>query len=178
MPGPVFLDGEQVTLRPVTEADHAFLRRGWNHPEVRPGFGAASPWTAGDVADYVEEFSDGDDKEIFLICADDEPVGEAFLFALNEQRGTVELGYWVIPEHQGNGYASETVDLLVEYCFAERRLHKIDARVLAFNDGSRRVLEKAGFEPEGCRRDEFYVDGEYVDADLYGLVADDWRDGA
>ncbi|WP_123535239.1 GNAT family N-acetyltransferase [Halosimplex salinum] len=180
MPGPVFLRGDGVTLRPVEESDYEFFHRHANHPAVRPGFGGGSPASADDVADRLEQMTDSDESETFLVCADDgdpdsvERVGEAFLFDLHKQRGSVEIGYWIAPDHQGNGYATAAAELLVDYCFTERRLHKVDARVLAFNDGSRAVLEKVGFEHEGRRRETFYVDGEYVDADLYGIVEREW----
>jgi len=185
MPGPVFLRGDGVTLHPVEEADYDFFQRHGNHPEVRPGFGGGEPVSTDDVAERVEGMRDDDESETFLICADSdgqsegekgdrERVGEAFLFDLYEGRGSVEIGYWIAPAHQGNGYATAAAAALVDYCFAERRLHKVNARVLAFNDGSRAVLEKVGFEREGCRREDFYLDGEYVDSDLYGIVADEW----
>ncbi|WP_135364801.1 GNAT family N-acetyltransferase [Halosimplex halophilum] len=175
MPGPVFLRGDRVALCPVEERDREFLKRNLNRPEIRAGFGSATALGDDGVAGYVEEFTDADDREIFLVRADGDRVGEAFLFDLEPQRGSVEIGYWIAPAHQGNGYATAAAELLVDYCFAERRLHKVDARVLAFNDGSRAVLEKVGFEREGRRRDTFYVDGEYVDADLYGIVESEWE---
>jgi len=183
MPGPVFLRNGEVTLRPVEQSDHDFFGRHANHPEVRPGFGGGAPATADDVADRIEDIADDDEAETFLVCADDAAgddsgsvrrVGEVFLFDLYEGRGSVELGYWIAPAHQGNGYATAAAELVVDYCFTERRLHKVNARVLAFNDGSRAVLETVGFEREGCRREDFYVDGEYVDADLYGIVESEW----
>ncbi|QLH76477.1 GNAT family N-acetyltransferase [Halosimplex rubrum] len=174
MSAPAFLPGDGVSLHPVEESDHEFLQRNLNRPEVRAGFGAATLLDEDGVAEYVEGLADGDDTEIFLVRAGGERVGEAFLFELNEQRGTVEIGYWIAPEHQGNGYATAAAELVVDYCFTERRLHKVNARVLTFNDGSRSVLETVGFEREGCRRDDFYVDGEYVDADLYGIVESEW----
>ncbi|WP_436908361.1 GNAT family N-acetyltransferase [Halosimplex marinum] len=175
MPAPAFLRGDRVALCPVEDEDLEFLKRNLNCPGIRAGFGSATALGDDDVAGYVEEFTDAEDKEIFLVRADRDRVGEAFLFDLEPQRGSVEIGYWIAPDHQGNGYATAAAELLVDYCFTERRLHKVNARVLAFNDGSRAVLEKLGFEPEGRRRDDFYVDGEYVDADLYGVVESEWE---
>lgn len=174
MPGPVFLRGDGVALHVVSESDHEFLRRNWNDPAVRPGFGTTMVRTEGDIAEHVEGLSESDEGEIFLVCADGERVGEGFLFDLDPQRGRVELGYWVAPEAQGNGHATATADLLVQYAFEERRLNKVVARVLAFNDASRRVLETVGFEHAGRFREDFYFDGEYVDADLYDLLAAEW----
>lgn len=178
MPGPAVLRDEHVSLHPVAADDHDFLRRTLNHPTVRPGFGAATPLGEADVEQYVDGFQENHDGDLFLACADGDPVGAAFSFDLDDQRGNVEIGYWIDPDAQGEGYATAAAALLVEYLFDERRLHKVNARVLAFNDGSRRVLEKLGFEREGRRREDFYVDGEYVHADLYGLLADEWRGGA
>jgi len=174
MPGPVFLRGDDVALHTVSEDDYAFLQRNWNDPAVRPGFGGATVMHGEAVADHVEGLAESDEGEIFLVCADGDPVGEGFLFDLDSQRGRVELGYWVAPDAQGQGYATETAELLVEYAFTERRLNKVVARVLAFNDGSRRVLETVGFEHAGRFREDFYFDGEYHDADLYDLLAAKW----
>jgi len=176
MPGPVFLRGDKVDLHVVSEDDYAFLQRNWNDPAVRPGFGGATVMHEDAVTDHVEGLAESDEGEIFLVCADGDPVGEGFLFDLDSQRGRVELGYWVAPDAQGQGYATETAELLVEYAFAERRLNKVVARVLAFNDGSRQVLETVGFEHVGRFREDFYVDGEYHDADLYDLLAAEWRE--
>jgi len=174
MPGPVFLRGDTVDLHVVSEADYDFLQRNWNDPAVRPGFGTATLRRKDDIVDHVESISESDDSEIFLVCADGDPVGEGFLFDLDAQRGRVELGYWIAPDRQGNGYATETAERLVEYAVAERRLNKVLARVLAFNDASRRVVEGLGFEHVGCLREDFYVDGEFHDVDLYDLLADEW----
>jgi RimJ/RimL family protein N-acetyltransferase len=175
MPGPVFLRGEPVDLHVVSDADYDFLQRNWNDPAVRPGFGTAIVRREDDIADYVESAAAAEDREVFLACVDGDPVGEGFLFDLDAQRGRVELGYWIAPEAQGNGYATATARRLVEYAFAERRLNKVVARVLAFNDASRRVIEGLGFEHVGRFREDFYVDGEYVDADCYDLLAAEWR---
>jgi len=176
MPGPAFLRDEDLALHVVSEADYGFLQRNWNDPAVRPGFGTAMVRRERDVADRVESVSGSDDGEIFLACVDDDPVGEGFLFDLDSQRGRVELGYWVAPEAQGQGYATEIAALLVEYAFVERRLNKVVARVLAGNDASRRILEGLGFQHAGRFREDFYFDGEYVDAHLYDLLADEWAD--
>ena len=174
MPGPAFLRGDRVALHTVEDEDYAFFQRNWNHPAVRPGFGWPMPMGRDDIENRVTGMVEADDQEIFCVCAGGEPVGEAFLFDLDAHRGRVEIGYWIAPEAQGNGYATEAAALLVEYAVAERRLNKVVARVLAFNDGSRRIIKRLGFRHVGRMREEFYVDGAYVDADLYGLLADEW----
>ena len=41
------------------------------------------------------------------------------------------------------------------------------------NEASERVLEKVGFEREGRLRDLYYVDGEFIDATLFGYLAEE-----
>ena len=81
----------------------------------------------------------------------------------------------VHPDHWGHGYATDAVRCLVRYAFEERRMHKVGADVYAPNEGSRRVLEKVGFEREGVRPDHAFVDGEHVDLYEYRPLADEWE---
>ncbi|WP_225335893.1 GNAT family N-acetyltransferase [Halomicrobium urmianum] len=79
-------------------------------------------------------------------------------------------------EERGQGYATEAVDLLCEWAFLDRQLEKLLARVFDGNDASMRVLEKVGFQREGRLRRHYKVEGERVDAVLFGLLADEWRE--
>lgn len=174
MPGPTFLRGELVTLRVVDEDDLAFAQRAVNHPEVRWGVGAFAPKTKKDEREWYE--SQDEDGPSFIVCVDDEPVGIAGLHVEPYPWGYGEVGYMVHPDYWGHGYATDAVRCLVRYAFDERRLNKVGADVYAPNEGSQRVLEKAGLEREGVRRDHVFVDGEHVDLYEYGLLEAEWRD--
>ncbi|MCG1004334.1 MULTISPECIES: GNAT family N-acetyltransferase [Halobacterium] len=107
---------------------------------------------------------------------DPEPVGVVAFGWVSSPGERGNLMYWVAPECQGNGYVSEGTELFLDYAFGECGFHKVDARVLVPNEPSWKALEKLGFEREGRRRDDAIVEGEYVDAYSYGLLADEWLD--
>lgn len=109
----------------------------------------------------------------FLPCRDGDPIGFLWLFRIDDIARRGEIGYWIRPEDQGQGYATEAAKLGLRYAFDERGLHKVMARVFEGNAPSRRVLEKVGFEKGAHLRDHYYVDGEYVDTSLFGLLTDD-----
>ncbi len=170
MPGAAFLRGDRLTLHTVEPEDHEFVYRHWNRPAVRGGFARHVPRTRDRIADEL----DADDAVHLLAGRDGDPVGFVWLFGIDDAMGRAELGYWIAPDEQGQGYATETADLAVTHAFDGRRLHRVLARVFEWNDASRRVLEKLGFRREGTLRDHYFVDGEYVDAYLYGLLAGEW----
>ena len=187
MPGPVFAEGETVTLRTIEEEDLDFLQRGRNHPEIRRPLTDADPRNGEQIREYFENSVSNDDGFGFLVCteaaddADDEveaptPVGAVHVPWIRSREGVGMLMYWVLPEHQGNGYVTEATELTLDYAFEERRLAKVFAHVLVPNEGSWHVLEKLGFQREGRQRKESFVDGERVDSYRYGLLAEEWLD--
>ncbi|MBX0321626.1 GNAT family N-acetyltransferase [Halomicroarcula sp. F13] len=175
MPGPAFLHGEDVTLHVVEDDDVAFLYETINDPDVRAGLTFARPKTEREEREWVESVTDPDADDVhFLICADGAPVGTVGLRGVDSRAGTGELGYYLAADAWGHGYATDAARTLVEYAFTELRLHRVHARAFADNEGSRRVLEKVGFEHEGVLRDHWYRRGGHADVHLYGLLEGEW----
>jgi len=181
----MFAAGDSVALHTVEEEDLEFLAAARNDPAIRRPLTVNRPSNGEQVREFFENAISSDESASFLICAsgedtddDPEPVGSVVLFDEDERAGTATIAYWVVPEHQGEGYCTEATALLCEYAFGERRLNKLRADVLATNDASRGVLENLGFVEEGLLREEKYVYGKYVDVHRFGLLADDWREVA
>ncbi|NHN46505.1 GNAT family N-acetyltransferase [Halostella sp. JP-L12] len=169
MPGAVFMRGERVTLNTIHPEDYPFVEKQLNDPSIRQQAGVSVPWSETEVADFIEET---EDTVQFLVCRNGTPIGHVALTELDTQASNAELGWIVItPEEQGNGFATEAVELCLTHAFNDRGLHKVWARVNEDNRASIRVLEKHGFEQEGVLREQEYVDGEYVDVRRYGLIA-------
>lgn len=65
---------------------------------------------------------------------------------------------------------TQAVRLLCEKVFAETDIIRIFAEPFAYNTGSRRVLEKAGFQFEGIMKCNAVKNGQILDMALYGLT--------
>ncbi len=94
--------------------------------------------------------------------------------ALNEvMRGSLQscyIGYSLDQEHNGLGYMSEAVKLLMAFAFEVLKLHRIEAGVMPVNIRSQRVLEKCGFVREGLARKNVNIQGKWEDHYAYGII--------
>ena len=79
-----------------------------------------------------------------------------------DEHGSIELGYGILPEHQGRGYATEAVQGWVAFAFASPAVRTVVAQTLPHLTPSIRVLEKAGFTFVGEGHDRHAPAGERV----------------
>lgn len=168
--GSTFLEGENVRLKTVEESDLDFLRENINDRRVRQAMLGDGPSNTEQIRNEHTEERDYQ----FVIASSDTRIGYISLHDLNHTHGTAALSYWIDPDQQGRGHATEGIQLLVQYAFEQLRLHKVRADVREFNESSRHVLEKLGFKHEGELRESRFVNGEYWDRHRYGLLSHEW----
>lgn len=172
MPGPAFIEGDRITLRPVERDDADFLQRGWTDPAIRVQFGVGYPRNRAQIEARIEQAIEGGDSITLFACLDSEPIGVVTAKDFDQIRP--ELACWVVPEHHGKGYGTEANSLFIDYLFETFEKRGLMARAYASNEPSCTVLEKLGFTREGTLREHRFVEGEYVDAVLYGLLREEW----
>ena len=80
-------------------------------------------------------------------------IGELCFKGLNEN-GSAEIGYGISEEYQGNGYATEAVNAVVNWALKQADVTSVTAETEACNFASVRVLEKCGFIRTGTFGEE------------------------
>ncbi|MCI4067092.1 GNAT family N-acetyltransferase, partial [Micromonospora sp. R77] len=99
--------------------------------------------------------------------------GGCALFYDEPSTGQAMLGYSLLPEARGRGFASRAVRLVTDWAF-DIGLARLWAGTREENVASRRVLEKAGFRREGLLRGRLPgPDGTRVDSVLHAVLATD-----
>lgn len=183
MPGAIAKRGDDVTLRMFEREDFEFWQRGAANPEIRHLTGNAD---ARNRAELEEAFDD-EHTTMFLVCLDDEggpgPVAEDSLrrigtASIRDWGRSPRLGIWLVPEVHGEGYGTEAASLLVDYAFRVFDRPAVQAKAFDYNDPSRAVLEKLGFTQEGRLRKNAFIDGEYRDGLMYGLLRSEWEESS
>ncbi len=66
-----------------------------------------------------------------------------------EPNGVAEIGYGILEEYQGCGYATEAVQAVVDWAFQHPYVTALEAETAPDNSASKRVLEKCGFIANG-----------------------------
>ena len=143
------ISGESVILRPPHEDDVEKAYEWDRDPELAAWNGRPPIKISLSAArrDYLARWEDPNVKT-FIMEAEDEAVGMATLYDF--RREGCEIGIKIGPSDlRGRGYAGETVELLVSYCFETLDLRIVRGSTLAHNERMRRVFEKCGFEEVG-----------------------------
>ena len=81
-------------------------------------------------------------------------------------RGSLQsgwLGYSLDHAHDGRGFTTAAVRLVLDYAFRTLKLHRIEAGAMPHNIASIRVLEKVGFEKEGLSKKNVLINGTWED---------------
>ena len=96
----------------------------------------------------------------------------------NIRRGVAQagtLGYWMGKDHAGNGIMTQSLRLVLEFCFGDLGLHRIEAACLPSNEASQRLLRGSGFNEDGFARKYLKIRGEWHDHMLFSLLAEDHK---
>ena len=86
-----------------------------------------------------------------------------------------DIGFTISTEHQGHGYATEAVRLLLAYLFTARGKHRITAYCDSRNAASIALLERLAMWREGHLRESTWAKGEWTDDLVYALLHDEWQ---
>lgn len=65
------------------------------------------------------------------------------------RKGTVEIGYGLEKEYEGQGYMTEAVGAMLDWAFAQKDVYAVEAETAPDNGASQRILEKHKFTPAG-----------------------------
>jgi RimJ/RimL family protein N-acetyltransferase len=85
-----------------------------------------------------------------------------------------EIGYTIAPRFAGLGLATEGAAALLRVGFEILGLHRIEGQCDARNLASARVMERIGMRREGHFLENEFVKGEWTDAFVFAMLADEW----
>ena len=86
-----------------------------------------------------------------------------------------EIGWTILPQHAGRGFATEAAREVLRLGFEHYGLRRVVANLDARNDRSAALCERLGMRRETHRLGDFWSKGTWTDSYEYALLADEWR---
>ncbi|MGV8853585.1 MAG: GNAT family N-acetyltransferase [Devosia sp.] len=141
---PAVITSARLILRAPERADlDQLVALANNWKVIEPTAVMPFPYRPDDGLQFLETGNDPAAPRAYAITMGDILMGVVSLKFAAEK--LPELGYWLGEPHWGQGYAPEAVSALLQAAHQTGQCDQVDARVLAFNSASIRVLEKSGF---------------------------------
>lgn len=166
-------------LLPWEEAHIPHIVRWADDPRIAGNLRDAfpSPYTEEAAAWFVRDCVEREAQQLCrAIVVDGEAVGCVSVQPQGDvYRRSGELGYWLARPFWGKGVMTAAVGRICAEAFRRFDLLRIYAEPFARNAGSRRVLEKNGFQLEGVLRRSVVKNGAVEDACMYALLREDWE---
>jgi len=176
------LRGERTGLRARHEDDIPVLESElYNDVEtlVRADSRPWRPLSPGSAQSPYRLRDDATDSAAFSVVelASDELVGEALLWGIDQHNRLAHVGISLRPAFRGRGLAADAVRALCRYGFAILGLQRLQVETLADNLAMIATATGAGFTAEGTLRRSAWVNGEFADEVILGLLATEWQTG-
>jgi len=172
----VILTSDRLTIRPFRAEDAQTFADYRSDPEVARYQDWATPFPVDAAARMIAEMTDPTAPGWFQYAIDRDGVliGD---IGVNTHVNLLQadIGYTLAPAHQGHGYATEAVRRMLRHLFADRGLHRVSAECDARNERSAKLLARLGFRREGHRVEHTWINGEWTDDLLFGLLAKDFE---
>jgi RimJ/RimL family protein N-acetyltransferase len=95
---------------------------------------------------------------------------------INQPYGMMEIVCYFVSTEKEKGYGTEATQLLVDYLFLSKNIHRIQATPNVRNKTAQRVLEKVGFRKKGTVRGLLLVRGVWTDYYLLSILREEWKE--
>lgn len=173
------LKGPSIQLRPLVKADAAAMFASLEDQEVARLTGTHDEFTFDAVEQFCGKSASEPDRYDYVICRPEQPevaLGEVVLNDIDLINRSANFRGALYSEHDfSQGIGTEAIRLLLAFGFDELNLNRIELEVYDFNLRAIHVYEKLGFSHEGRKRQALCWQGQYHDALVMGLLAQQWK---
>ncbi|MDT0377813.1 GNAT family protein [Streptomyces sp. DSM 42041] len=165
-----------LRLRPWQPSDVRAVLGAFEEPVMQRQ--ADAPLTSTEAAEQWlcrrrKQWLDGAAYSFAVTDGEDMALGGATVSNLNLEHSTGWISYWTTSAARGRRVASQGCRALVEWCFAELALFRLELGHRTDNPASCRVALAAGFAVEGLQRGKLVYDGVRHDVETHARLATD-----
>lgn len=167
------LECSDLVLRTITLEDTENILTWRNKPSVKKYFIHQTEISKKEHLDWLEtKVKTGKVIQFIMIEKwNRRPIGSVYLQDIDMKNKKAEFGIFIGEDKLTNkGFGTEAAERIIKYAFDEIELHRLYLRV--YEDNLRAISSylKVGFKREALLKDDVYVNGEFKNIVLMGVV--------
>ena len=155
------LKGEKVYLRLLERRDIAIIYRLCNEEKVK---------RYNSIPDDINEHNVNLRKALSIINEKNVLVGFITYKESNYCSNVYSIGITIGSRFWNRGYGQDSINTLNKYLFEELNAIRVELEVIKCNERAISCYKKCGFVEEGIKRNKCYIDGEYLDTVIMGIL--------
>lgn len=162
----------KLYLRSIQESDTDNVLRWRNSQEVKQYFIYQANISKEEHLNWLEKkVKTGKVIQFIIVEKDtDFPIGSVYLQDVDRANNKAEYGIFIGEKVKNRGYGTLVTRCVLKYAFEELNLHRVYLRVYEDNERAITCYEKAGFIREAMLRDDVYVNKQYRNIVLMGII--------
>ncbi|MDW5290287.1 GNAT family protein [Formosa sp. PL04] len=175
----LILENDSILLRPLSISDIDAIEQ-ISYSKKLGEFGARVK-NRNDLIDFFDFcLKAKKEKELYPLKIinqkNNNPIGLTMFGNISFQSKRIEIGWtWIGEKFQGTGINAICKGLLLDYCFDNLKLRRVEFKIDINNIKSQKAIEKIGAIKEGLLRDyNMQSYGESKGTYVYSILKDEW----
>jgi diamine N-acetyltransferase len=168
------LQGKILSLRAMEPTDIDIMYEWENDPETWVYSNTHTPFSRFYLEQYVinSHCDIYSEKQLRLMIVNNktETVGCVDLFEFDPKNKRAGVGILISKEHRGKGYASETIDIIINYGRYILNLHQLFCNIADDNKISLELFIKKGFVTCGLKKQWTLSENHWIDEHSLQLI--------
>lgn len=172
------MTGKNISLRALEPEDVDLMYKWENDPEVWHLSNTITPFSRFVLEQYLINSHEDifTSKQLRLMIdkkdSSSEPktIGSVDLFDFSPHHKRAGIGILIIKEERSRGYASEALQLMINYAFDTLDLHQLYCNISEENEQSLKLFLKHGFVMIGNKKEWLRIKNKWVDEHMFQLI--------
>ncbi|MBE9484121.1 MAG: GNAT family N-acetyltransferase [Bacteroidetes bacterium] len=168
---------ENLQLRALEPSDIDLLYKWENDTSIWHLSNTLAPFSRFALEQYV--MNAGDDifatrqLRLMIDLHTEDPartIGCIDLFDFDPVNLRAGLGILFVEQERGKGFASEALDIMIDYAFSRLKLHQLFSNVISGNTASLELFKKKQFSVIGVKKEWLWSENAWIDEYLLQLI--------
>lgn len=171
-------EGDRIYLSPICADDYQVYTKWMNDETLSSGLGTFSMnITELSEKEWIDSTSKKGEYNFAIIRKEDNKIiGNYGLELKNEIARRYHVGGFIgEKEERGKGYGTEALKLITKFAFEILNAESVYSGIFAFNNGSIKSAEKAGYKQVGKYRNAYFYNMNFYDEINVDIIKEDYK---